>query len=70
MGDEVIAFTGEFEPYSKDELIELCQKLGAKTPATFAKGTTILLQGAYVMNQWKQKTNQDITTTSKSLQAK
>jgi hypothetical protein len=48
----------------------LCQKLGAKTPSTFAKGTTILLQGAYVMNQWKQKTNQDITMTSKSVQAK
>lgn len=28
------------------------------------------MQGAYVMNQWKQKTNQDIATTTKSVQAK
>jgi NAD-dependent DNA ligase len=63
----VIVFTGEFEPYSKDELTELCQKLGAKTPASLVKGTTILLQGAYVVNQWKQKINQDITTTTKSV---
>ena len=70
MGGEVIAFTGEFEPYSKDELIELCQKLGAKTPTSFAKGCTALLQGAFIINQWKQKINQDITTTAKSVQAK
>jgi hypothetical protein len=47
--------------------MELCQKLGAKTPASVVKSTTILLQGAYVINQWKQKTNQDIATTTKSV---
>lgn len=66
----MIAFTGEFEPYNKDELIELCQKLGANCPKSLTKVTTALFQGAFVVNEWKKKTGQDVTTTGKSREAK
>lgn len=43
--------------------------MGATIPKSFTKGVTVLFQGLYVVNEWKKKTGQDITTTSKSVEA-
>lgn len=60
MAGQVIVFTGEFEEWDKDQIIEVCEQLGADCPKTFTKKTSLLLQGSYVADQFKRKTTTPI----------
>lgn len=59
--------TGEFQPYSKNQILELIEKLGADTPKSITKKTTHLLQGCYVVNSFGKRMDQDVKTTTKSV---
>jgi hypothetical protein len=49
----------------------LCQKLGALTPSSgITKKTTTLIQGSFVVDTWKRKTDQDVNATAKSNKAR
>lgn len=61
--------TGEFEPYTKNQILELIVKLGADAPKSITKKTTHLLQGCYVVNSFGKRTDQDVKTTNKSVEA-
>ena len=66
----VISTTGEFDHYSKDELVELCEELGAECPKTMVVRCNLLIQGSYVGDLFKRKSNQAIEDTDKSKKAR
>ena len=53
--DLVIAFTGEFEDYNKEEVIEVCMQLGADCPKSLTRKCNLLIQGSFVMDHFKRK---------------
>lgn len=57
LADYVIVFSGEFEGYNKDQLIEVCEQLGAECPKSLVKKCNLLMQGSYVTDHFKRKTN-------------
>jgi NAD-dependent DNA ligase len=66
----VIAFTGEFADYEKDEVIEVCMQLGAECPKSITKKCNLLIQGAFVLDHFKRKLSTPVTETSKSREAR
>jgi NAD-dependent DNA ligase len=65
----VIAFTGEFEDYQKDEIIEICMQLGADCPKSLTKKCNLLIQGSFVMDHFKRRLETPIQETTKSREA-
>lgn len=64
---QLIVFTGEFRPYSKVTLINMCQKLGAKTSNIITRATSVLIQGSYIIGFYgKIEHNRDINSTKKT----
>jgi NAD-dependent DNA ligase len=51
----VIAFTGEFSDYVKEEVIEVCARLGAECPKSLTRKCNLLIQGNFVMDHFKRK---------------
>ena len=70
LSDMVIAFTGEFENYRKEELIEICTKLGAECPKSLTRKANLLMQGDFAMDHFKRKMAGSIEETGKSKEAR
>jgi len=51
----VIAFTGAYDSYDKDEVIEVCQQLGAVCPKSLTKKCNVLFQGAFVLDTYGRR---------------
>ena len=66
----VIVFTGEFENYDKEQVIEVCMQLGADCPKSLTKKCNLLIQGAYVMDHFKRRLPTPINETAKSKEAR
>ncbi len=50
-------------------MLQLLEKLGADLPKGITKKTTHLLQGSHILNNFNKKTDQDVRTTAKSMEA-
>ena len=66
----MISTTGEFQNYDKDDLIQLCEELGAECPKSMVVRCNLLLQGSHVLDAFKRRTNQPIEETDKSKKAR
>lgn len=68
--DLVIAFTGEFEDYTRDEVEEVCIQLGAVCPKSLTKKVNLLMQGSFVIDHYKRKLTTPVSETQKSRDAR
>lgn len=68
--DLVIAFTGEYEDYTRDEVEEVCLQLGAVCPKSLTKKVNLLMQGSFVIDHFKRKLTTPVSETQKSRDAR
>lgn len=66
----MVSTTGEFQNYDKDDIIQLCEELGAECPKSMVVRCNLLLQGSHVLDDFKRKINRAVEETDKSKKAK